>query len=335
MHSPIAVAVSEANQIGEARRAAVRAAAAIGFDEVGCGEVAIVASELATNLAHHARDGRLFIQGLTLPAGPCIELLSVDSGPGMADVGRCLSDGYSTAGTPGNGLGAIRRLSTTFDIYSRVDSGTVVLSRVVRRPQPATRRATYEWGALSTPAPRESVSGDAWRVAERDGDILVMVADGLGHGLHAAEAAQRAARCFDERANDEPLAHVESAHRALVGSRGAAIACAHIARTSVRYSGVGNISGTVVNANRNRGMANQNGTAGVQMRKAQQFEYEWPAQGLLVMHSDGLTNRWSLDIYPGLIIRHPAIVAAVLWRDCGRGRDDATIVVVGHGRNAA
>ena len=46
------------------------------------------------------------------------------------------------------------------------------------------------------------------------------------------------------------------------------------------------------------------------------------------MHSDGLSSRWSLDEYQGLITRHPAVIAGVLYRDCLRGRDDATIVVM-------
>ena len=42
---------------------------------------------------------------------------------------------------------------------------------------------------------------------------------------------------------------------------------------------------------------------------------------------DGLVSHWSIDAYPGLRARHPAIVAAVLYRDFNRGRDDVTVVV--------
>jgi serine/threonine protein phosphatase PrpC len=65
------------------------------------------------------------------------------------------------------------------------------------------------------------------------------------------------------------------------------------------------------------------------MRKTvQSATYEWPAHGMLIMHSDGLTGHWTLDTYPGLLVRHPAVVAGVLARDALRGRDDATVVVV-------
>ena len=328
----VRIAVSEAGEAGEARRVATRMAKAIGFDEHARGEVAIVATELATNLARHARDGRLLIQALDLPGGPTLEILSVDAGPGMADLQRCLRDGYSTAGTPGNGLGAVRRLSSVFDVHSTAGAGTVVLSRL-RRPVagPASRIAApprYEYAAISIPAPHEQVCGDAWRIAERDGACAVLVADGLGHGPLAAEAATRAGAVFVEAPFDDAAVLIERAHRALAGTRGAALAVARIG-AGVRYTGVGNISGVLAGGERSRGLASQNGTVGLEMRKVLSFDYEWPSRGLLVMHSDGISNRWLLDSYPGLAQRHPAVVAGVLWRDFGRGRDDATIVVVG------
>ena len=81
----------------------------------------------------------------------------------------------------------------------------------------------------------------------------------------------------------------------------AAIAAAHVSPAAVvRYAGVGNISAYVVSPETSRGLMSQNGTAGLQMRKVQQFDYPWPERGLLVMHSDGLRNRWALDAYHGL-----------------------------------
>ncbi len=327
----VRIAVSEASQAGEARRVATRMAEAIGFDEQARGEVAIVATELATNLARHGRDGRLLIQALDLSGGPTMEILSVDAGPGMTDVPRCLRDGYSTAGTPGNGLGAVRRLSSVFDVHSTAGVGTVVVARLCRptsEPAPGPR---YEYAAISIPAPHEEVCGDTWRIAERDGDCAVLVVDGLGHGPLAADAATQAGAVFDESPFEDAEALIGRAHGALSGTRGAALAVAQIdgdGGAGVRYTGVGNISGVLAGGERTRGLASQNGTVGLQLRKVLSFDYEWPPRGLLVMHSDGISNRWQLDTYPGLAQRHPAIIAGVLWRDFGRGRDDATIVVV-------
>jgi anti-sigma regulatory factor (Ser/Thr protein kinase) len=329
------VAVVEPTQAGEARRIAVRMAEAAGFDEPSRGEVAIVATELAANLARYAKSGRLLVQAFDDGDGQTVEMLSIDHGPGIGDVPACLHDGYSTGGTPGNGLGAVRRLSTTFDIHSTPGVGTVALSRV-RRPADARSNTAFEWGAISIPAPHETVCGDAWRIVERGGECAVLVADGLGHGPMAAEAAIRAVAAFEADPFADGVETVARIHRALGGSRGAAAAVARIGR-AVRYAGVGNISGTLVGDGRARGLASQNGTAGVQIRRVTGFDYDWPAHGRLVMHSDGVSNRWTMDAYSGLAPRHPAVLAGVLWRDYGRGRDDATIVVVapkaprGHG----
>lgn len=334
MTAHVSVPVSDPSGVGEARRTVQRMAEKAGLDEVERSNAAIVATELASNLSKYATGGRLLLQILRRSSGVCLELLSIDSGPGVADVERCLRDGYSTSGTPGTGLGAVRRLATEFDIYSRPDAGTVVLARVGAKCGAPIAQG-FQWAALSATAPNELVCGDAWRVREREGEIALMVADGLGHGPLAAEAADRAGDVFDVDGFDAPSAICDRAHRALSGSRGAALATAHVTqRAGVRFAGIGNIAGSVVSAVQSRGMASQNGTVGLQIRKVQQFEYEWPERALLILHSDGVSNRWSLDAYEGLIGRHPAIVAGVLLRDFSRGRDDATVVVVRRDRRS-
>jgi hypothetical protein len=74
-------------------------------------------------------------------------------------------------------------------------------------------------------------------------------------------------------------------------------------------------------------MVSYNGTVGHEVRKIQEFTYQWPQQGLLVMHSDGLKTQWRLDRYPGLMHKHPSLIAGVLYRDFNRGRDDVTVLV--------
>jgi anti-sigma regulatory factor (Ser/Thr protein kinase) len=321
-------AVTDASQVGQARRAAVRLAEGSDLSEEARGEVAIIATELANNLVRYGKNGCLFLQSVRQREETYVQMLAVDSGPGIADVHRSLQDGVSTGGTPGTGLGAVRRMSDDFDIYSTIGKGTLVLSRVVaaraKRPPPL-----YEWAAVSTAAPRETVCGDVWRILEQNGQLAVMVADGLGHGPSAAEAAHRAADLFDAEAPPDPGPFCQRAHQALAGSRGAALAVALTSDSGrVRYAGVGNIAGAIVGIDRSQGLSSQNGTVGLQMPRVREFEYDWPQRGILIMHSDGLTSRWSLDEYQGLVSRHPALIAGVLHRDCFRGRDDATVVVV-------
>ena len=164
--------------------------------------------------------------------------------------------------------------------------------------------------------------------------MAVMVADGLGHGPEAAVAAQRAAVAFESEAFVAPEQFYQLLHRSLNGSRGAALARAVIgASGDVQYSGIGNIAGSLVGSERSRGLASQNGTLGVQIRShVSAFSHVMPTPGVLLMHSDGITSRWSFDAYPGLFLRHPAVIAGVLSRDFVRGRDDATVLVVSRWR---
>src|SRR6185295_16575188 len=101
--------IDDSSKIGEARRAA-QTLANFEFDAETAGKVAIVVSELATNLHRHAGTGEILLQTLGDDDARVVEVIALDRGPGMSDVARCMSDGYSTAGTPGNGLGAVRRL---------------------------------------------------------------------------------------------------------------------------------------------------------------------------------------------------------------------------------
>ncbi|HEY6123399.1 MAG TPA: anti-sigma regulatory factor, partial [Steroidobacteraceae bacterium] len=90
----------------------------------------------------------------------------------------------------------------------------------------------------------------------------------------------------------------------------------------------GNISGTLLSLDKSQGMVSHNGTLGLNQRRSQQFEYQRHPGALLIMHSDGVSARWELKQRPDLLNCHPAIIAAALYRDHGRDRDDSTVVVV-------
>ena len=322
--------ISGQSDVGECRRTAKRLAEGCRFHDGAVGKVCIVATELANNVIRHAGGGEVLMQILDDGTTRELEILAIDRGPGMADVERCLRDGYSTAGTPGTGLGAVARLSTLFDVFSLPGRGTVVLSRTRAAAEPSAGGRGWQFGAISVALAGEIECGDTWRIADHGTTLSVMVADGLGHGPPAALAAQAAARAFRERPFDEPAKIMQNLHQGLTSSRGAVAACAHlqVAAKRVEYAGIGNIYGALVGKERSRGMVSYNGTLGVQAQRTRQFAYEWPLDEIVIMHSDGLSARWNLSEHPGLIGHHPGIIAAVLYRDMARKRDDATVVVV-------
>ena len=251
-----------------------------------------------------------------------IELLAIDRGPGMDNIERCLRDGYSTAGTPGTGLGAIRRLATEFDIHSVPGEGTIVMARF-------GTATGIRHGAISIAVEGEIECGDAWCLKQDSRGLALFVVDGLGHGTFAAEAARAAVGAFALEPFAEPQEIMVRANGLMSKTRGGAAACARVVGDKVTFAGVGNISGTLISVGNSQGLMSHNGTLGLHKRLSPQFEYLRNPGALLIMHSDGLSARWDLKNRPDLLARHPAIIAAALYRDHGRERDDATVVVVG------
>ena len=322
--------VREASQVGDARRRIARWTEVLGFDEGCAGKVALVVTEAAGNLTKHTSEGgELLVRALSRGGVAGIEVLALDRGPGIGDVPRALSDGYSTAGSPGTGLGALSRLADEFAIHSQRDTGTAILARVWAARPPAQHPGSLEVGVTSVPKPGEDVCGDGWAVASSGGRTVVTVVDGLGHGPDAAEAARAALRVFHAECAARPGEIVDRMHDPLRSTRGAAVAVAEIdvPGAAVRYAGVGNIAGVIVTDRESRSLVSHAGTVGHQMRRVQEFTYPWRPQSLLVMHSDGVSQRWDLERYTGLTLRDPSLVAGVLYRDFSRGRDDATVLV--------
>jgi anti-sigma regulatory factor (Ser/Thr protein kinase) len=323
------IAVQEQSQVAEARRRAAAVVTGLGGSEAAVSNVSIVTTELATNIVRHARSGEVLVQSWNDAEGSGIEILALDKGRGMEDVQACFADGYSTAGTPGNGLGAIKRLANYIDVWSQPGMGTAILVRMRLRPGTDPAPA-FTWGAVSQPAPGEEQCGDAWSVVHDRGRAIMLVADGLGHGPLAASAARAAVRVFEDRAVKEgPAGTMEAIHRGIAATRGAAasVAALRAGDDEMVYCGIGNVAGTLLTAGGTRKTVSLAGTLGHTVRKTREFSYPMPPGAVLVMHSDGLLTNWSLDAYPGLLSRHPALIAGVMYRDFRRGRDDATVLV--------
>ncbi|WP_448274571.1 anti-sigma regulatory factor [Nostoc sp. DSM 114160] len=182
MRESVTVTITESSQTGEARRVAMALATRLGFQEIERGKVGIVATEIANNLVQHAHGGVVLLRSLKENSKIGIEILALDKGRGMVDVDECLQDGFSTAGTLGNGMGAIRRLSGFLEIYSIPNQGTALLAHLWLNPAPHQPEKFLEIGAICLPKRGEDVSGDTWASEVDSCRNLLLVADGLGHG---------------------------------------------------------------------------------------------------------------------------------------------------------
>ncbi len=329
MTQSIALPMTESSQIGDARRMATALAGRMGFDDTDTGSLAIVVTEIATNLVRHAVGGELLLRPLENQE-PSIEILALDRGPGIPNLDQSFRDGYSTGGTSGTGLGAVKRLSSFMDVYTQPSTGTVLVSHF--HSSDSHKLALHkkvEIGAVSVAVTGEKECGDSWAVRSSSNAWELIVADGLGHGSQAAEASQCMTEIFTQHPDRGITKLLETGHRALRSSRGAAVAIAAVefSLNQLRFAGVGNIGASIISGRESRSLMSHNGTVGLAIRKIQEFVYPWNAEDLLILFSDGLNTHWRLDAYPGLISRHPSIIAGVLYRDFTRQRDDVTVVV--------
>jgi len=321
--SSAAMPVVDPSQVDGVRRAVAAMCRSAGLDETEEGRASIVATEAATNIVKHGRGGEVVISPLQRDQAVGIEVLALDRGPGLPET-AARAGGHSTVGTRGRGFDAIRRQSTELDLYTLPGQGTALLSRIWRGAAPTT---SLDLGALCVAQPGESECGDLWSFEARPGGGRIVVADGLGHGPLAREAALAALGAIWERPPGAARA-LEDAHRAARGTRGAALAVVEVdlATQEIRFAGFGNVAGVLVRPERVQSMVSMSGTAGQGKLKPREFTYRFVRGELLVMSSDGLTSGWSLEPYVGLALRHPGLVAGVLYRDHSPRRDDVTVV---------
>ncbi len=341
---PLRTPVGDASQVASARDLAADLARQWGCPGQQVSQIELVATELAQNLHRHAVGGELLVlpPELHLPGEPELTLLAVDRGPGVEHFESCLTDGFSTTGTMGTGLGAVQRLASRFDAISEPGRGTVVAAWFTMASVPRVRPA-FDVGAVGFPVFPEVVNGDVCAVALSGSRIVVQLADGLGHGELAHDAGVAAAREFAAVVNSDPGALLGRVSTRISATRGAAITVAALELDAARSggtlvsAGLGNVSLMIVGPDGStRRVGTSYGTAGFgRDRVPSEQRTPFPAGGTLVLHSDGLTSRWTLDGRAALLRHGATLVAAALWRDHGRASDDSMIVVVKARQNGA
>jgi anti-sigma regulatory factor (Ser/Thr protein kinase) len=319
------VPVTDASSVGEVRRTALSAAHRLGFDETRSGELALLATEASRNVLVHGGGGQVVLAGMNQGSGPLARILALDRGTGIANLAEAMTDGFSTSGTMGGGLGAMKRISTVLEIFSG-KTGTVVMLELGQ----AALTQHLQIAGVAIPYPGERVCGDEWSCHCTSERAVAVLVDGLGHGWGAMEASREAISSFREHVESSPGNVLEYIHDALRKTRGAVAAIIELRpqRRTLVFAGVGNISCSLLSQGASRSFVSHNGTLGLHIARIQEFQSDWPPDAVLVLHSDGLQAKWDLPSYPGLIARHAAVIGGVLLRDFRRQRDDASVVVV-------
>ncbi|MES2830395.1 MAG: anti-sigma regulatory factor [Pseudomonadota bacterium] len=331
-------AMAHASEISAARRHGQVLADEAGIGSIQAGKLAIAVTEAGTNILKHAVEGWLVISAATQNGCAGVEVLALDIGEGIANIGQSLRDGVSTSGTAGTGLGAMRRLSDTFDLYSAPAQGTAVYMFIGAAPstdmlpegmmQALPQR--LQAGAVCLPVAGEDQCGDDWDLEQDQHGATIVVVDGLGHGPGAATAAHAAVASVRRSADKTPITMMQAMHTALAPTRGAAAAVARLTFNddNLTFVGVGNITASVQDQERSQHLMSHNGIVGHNLRKAQAMPARWAVGACCILCSDGIGTQWNLNRYPGLLSCHPALIAGVLYRDFKRLRDDATVLVI-------
>ncbi|TQM71701.1 histidine kinase-like protein [Actinomadura hallensis] len=323
-------AVEEPSAPAGVRRGITAFAERLGFAGERLGQVQLAATEAATNLAKHAVRGEILVRVVRDGNAASLEIVCIDHGPGIADVPRSRLGGYSTTGTLGLGLGSIERLADRSGLHSLPRAGTTLYARF-RQPGADPRLPLDRpYAGLTRPIDGERECGDAYAVIAAGGAVYAMLCDGLGHGPLAARAAQEAVQVMREtRPPARPADVLGRIHERLHATRGGAVAVAAVSPEDgrVRYAGVGNVSGWIVHRDARTGMISIPGIAGSHARVREQV-YDLPPGAAVVLHSDGLTDRWDPAARPGLSGRDPLLIAATLLRDAGSRHDDRSVLAV-------
>lgn len=325
------VGVRHPGDVISAQGAAREVAHEIAFSDVECEQIALAASELASNLVRHANGGTLRVSEITDDddrSGIAIE--TEDDGPGIARPDKALVDGFSTAGGLGTGLGTVHRIMDELDFSSRPAGGLRVWC--CRWMRPSTTGAfsrPLAFGVATRARGNDPQNGDAFVVRTWMDGGLAGVIDGLGHG-ELAERAAHVARTYVEDHFDQPVRRLfEGVALACRRTRGAVMALARfdLKARKVDIGSIGNVEVRLFGGERANVIVRR-GILGVNAPNPVVTSHAWTDDSILVLHSDGLHSHWSLDDLARITWAAPAEAAHALLQQEGKDDDDATVVVV-------
>jgi anti-sigma regulatory factor (Ser/Thr protein kinase)/serine/threonine protein phosphatase PrpC len=326
------VAVTYASDVSAARSAAKAMALAVGFSSAAAEEVSLAVSELASNLVKHAGNGTITLSPLSQADRSGIEIESHDTSPGIADVELALTDGFSTVGSLGYGLGTVNRLMDQLEITS--GGGThIVCRRFVRYAAPSATPAPLSIAAATRAHPLMEVNGDTFVIKRWGSSALVGIIDGLGHGPFALRAAQ-IAREFVESHYDQSLAVIfAGVERACRATRGVVMALARFdsapdVSVKLTFASVGNVEARVFGRPESLNFIVRRGVLGAGAPRPVVTEHRWEPADVLVLHSDGVSSHWRWTDYPDLHEAAADVTAQDLLRCLAKDQDDATVLVV-------
>lgn len=294
-------------------------------------EIDIIVAEMTSNLFKYAKSCEILVGTFDNLNAPYLEIISIDRGPGMGNVNNMLQDGVSTSNTLGQGLGSIKRLSDTFEIYSQVGWGTIVLSRIYKKADDKNLRPKVTVRPLIVAKPGETTSGDGFYVKYADNSLKLILADGLGHGPDANHAINEAATAFKYFRGADPVEIIRHLHLSIKKTRGAVanVIVYDTAKVAWTSAGVGNISLRLINPLTIKNHLSYNGIVGHNIPGTMSaYQYSGAEFALAVLCSDGIKSKWEINRHPQIGRYDLSILNAIIYKDFARKTDDMSVVSI-------
>jgi anti-sigma regulatory factor (Ser/Thr protein kinase) len=327
--APVSVRVSCSPEIRKAEDCARHVAAELGFSARDCDEITLVIAELGSNLLKHASGGELRLESAEIGGRMGLRVESLDRGPGFTDFELATTDGYSSVGSLGTGLGTVNRLMDELEYHPLPGGGSRIVCCRWLRAEPRIRESHLEIGIASRAYRQLPENGDTFVIREWGKKALVGVIDGLGHGKFAQRAAHTARQYIDQH-YDQPLEAIfRGVGRSCQSTRGVVMALALFEHERQRFAcaNIGNIELRVHGSAQPIRFMLRRGVVGQQSPSPKPEEHPWAAGMMLVMHSDGLRSHWDWSDFPQLWTERPSHIAQRLLAALGRVDDDATVLV--------
>ena len=327
------VLIEERSMVSYVKREIHLEVSRAGFSPHRVAQIDLIVSEITSNLIKHSQGGEILYRTMTdVDDQPIWEVIALDKGPGMTDTNRMMKDGFSSTGTLGQGLGAIQRLSDFSQVYSIPGWGTIVYSVVGKKDFTPKKRVDLDvdMRTLCVSKPREQVCGDGYRIKRTPSEVRIFLGDGLGHGIEAKAAVDAAGDFFLTCDETSPVEIIRQMHEKVRRTRGlvASIAILNKANLTWTMCGVGNIAVRVYTGLEFKNYISFNGTVGLNIPKSlKDSTFDAEKNQCVIMSSDGVRSRWSINQYPSILKYDNSILAAAIYRDNFRGNDDASVLV--------
>ena len=175
----------------------------------------------------------------------------------------------------------------------------------------------------------EQLSGDAVVIQAFDQDLFVAIVDVLGHGPEANKLTHVIEAYLARYAGPDVKGVMKRLHQHLNGTRGAAIGLCYVSGSTGRldYAGIGNTTLRRFGQEETR-LVSQDGVLGQNMRTPLLQTLRLEPGDLVLLYTDGVSDRFAAGDYPSLLRHAPSAVVKNIVERFGKDHDDAGCIAL-------